>query len=266
MDHHKAKLILNFFLFFMIIGCGELQTPEMPPGEGGANQQSPNWILGTWAGTQKAQRSGQNVSAASVQMKFFANQVFHLSFPEQSSNFVQGKYIVNTNNTLLLKVEQSSAKLYAPRPIPESFRYNFKSPQLQIYNQQVQLDLKISENPDESTDNTTNNAALFSLFDNWTCFDDQFLWKINILPDKSYYLRRYAANNRLPEERAGNLNQYKETPAEAVEKKMAHISFYLDNRKQNLIFTIIQASRSLKVEYFQGSIKPALAEKISCFR
>ncbi|MFK7824211.1 MAG: hypothetical protein AB8G05_08640 [Oligoflexales bacterium] len=264
MNHQKALLLLSIFIVFLS-GCGEQENLEPSEGEQGSSQGS-SWIIGTWTGTQRAQRAGQTANSASVQMKFFANQVYHLNFPEHSSNFVKGKYVVNSDRTILLKVEKSSAKLYAVRPIPESFQYNHQSPQLRIYNKEVQINLQLKDNTDEQNEASETSESLFSLFDSWTCFDDKHLWKVSIFEDESFYLRRYAPDNRLPTERAGKLASYKETPNRNPEEKKAHILFYMDQRKLNLLFKINQQARTLKVEYFQGSIRPNSPSELSCFR
>ena len=264
MDYLKAALLLIVCSTF-ITGCGEELPSETPEGAQNPSQNS-SWIIGTWSGVQTVQRAGKNASTASVQMKFFADQTYQLSFPGQSSNYVQGKYAVNPQGTLLLKVEQSSAKLYVQRSIPESFRYTYQRPLLQIFNKEVRLDLQFNDNVDEPEETDETNESLFSLFDSWTCFDDKHLWKISIFEDESFYLRRYKADNRLPAERAGKLASYTETPKLSPEEKKAHIVFYLDSRKLNLVFKITSKARSLKVEYFQGSIAPGSPDEINCFR
>ena len=264
MDYLAALMLLSF-TSLLFTSCGE-QEPDLPGG-GSLPLQSAPWIIGTWKGTQSVKRPGQASSSATVRMKFFANQTYHLSFPEHSSDFVKGEFALNSNGTMLLKVQQSSAKLYEPTPLPESFRFSHQSPKLKIFNQEVQLDLQASEELEEEESESAGSAdELFSLFDTWTCNDDSYLWQVSILAEKTFYLRRYASNNRLPEERAGRLKSYQETPPQAVEEKKAHIVFYMDRRKLNLVFKITEASRMLKVEHYQGSIRPDSPKTISCFR
>ncbi|NRA43902.1 MAG: hypothetical protein HRU09_02985 [Oligoflexales bacterium] len=267
MDHLKATICLCFILFG---ACGEQQSPEDLAGGDLAQQSNNSWIVGTWKGTQTVQRAGQAASSASVKIKFFANQAYQLSFPDQASNFVKGEFVVNSNRTILLRVEQSSAKLYEENPLPESFRYSYQKPQLQIFNQEVQLNLQLSDDTEKEGESASTSEELFSLFDTWTCHGEQkeYLWKVNIIDidQKSYYLKRYTSNNRIPEERAGKLASYEETPPREVELKKAHIIFEMDKRRLNLVFAIEEEARILKVEYYQGSFRPNSPEELNCFR